>query len=402
MAHIHERSLNDARRDAERARAGLTDTVDQLKSAVSETASELRERLSPNHIKAEASDYFRTRGADLYDSVTRMARENPLQAVAIGAGVAYPLMKVVRAIPVPVLMIGLGLFLTSTRTGRTATARATDMASDVADEIGRRAQTAQETMRDTMASAQDFATNQLNAASGVAASGVQAVKGASFAAADALRGAGASASATLMNASAAANDAISANSAALKDRAAAVGASMSDNMADLKSRAGVAADVASSMAGDASFNAAIGAQQAFAAGADALGAARERASDTMARASRSLGEMVQQNPLVVAGIGLAIGALIGASLPTSEVEKSLVGGANGQILKRAKQAAAQGLATVATAAAGVRDDVAKAAEEQGLDSEGLKATADEIGHRVRKVAENATTAAFDLPADKIH
>ena len=50
------RSLEEIRRDAERARAGLTQTVDELRSTVTETASDLRERMSPDAIKAEVSE----------------------------------------------------------------------------------------------------------------------------------------------------------------------------------------------------------------------------------------------------------------------------------------------------------------------------------------------------------
>ena len=42
MTQTDERSLNQLKRDTEQTRAGLTDTVEQLRTQVSETASDIR------------------------------------------------------------------------------------------------------------------------------------------------------------------------------------------------------------------------------------------------------------------------------------------------------------------------------------------------------------------------
>ena len=52
-------SLQQLRRETEQRRTGLTQTVEQLKRSVSETASDLRQRISPEAIKAEVADYVR-------------------------------------------------------------------------------------------------------------------------------------------------------------------------------------------------------------------------------------------------------------------------------------------------------------------------------------------------------
>ena len=118
MAQADPRSLEEIRRDAESARAGLTATVDQLKTTVNETASDIRHRMSPDVIKAEVSGYIKSRGEAMLDSITEAVRANPLQALAIGASVAVPALRVIRAIPVPVLMVGAGLYLAGTPKGR--------------------------------------------------------------------------------------------------------------------------------------------------------------------------------------------------------------------------------------------------------------------------------------------
>src|SRR4030081_2889604 len=92
MSQADTRSLQQIKRETEQTRAGLTDTVEQLKTSVAGTANDIRQRLRQDAIKAEASGYIKSRGEQLWNAVTTAARNNPMQAVAIGASVAYPLL----------------------------------------------------------------------------------------------------------------------------------------------------------------------------------------------------------------------------------------------------------------------------------------------------------------------
>src|ERR1700712_159518 len=168
MAHSNERSLHQIKRETEQARAGLTDTVEQLRSQVSETASDIRHRISPDVIKAEVTDYFRSRGEHLKDSVTRAARDNPMQAMAVGVSVAYPIFRIARSIPLPVLMIGAGLFFAGSKTGQETGRKASRMASDFTDEVGRRSHDA----RDAFSAVQQQASDRLEDATAALASGI--------------------------------------------------------------------------------------------------------------------------------------------------------------------------------------------------------------------------------------
>ena len=47
------RSLQQIKRETEQTRAGLIDTVEQLKTSVAEAASDIRHRISPEAIRAE-------------------------------------------------------------------------------------------------------------------------------------------------------------------------------------------------------------------------------------------------------------------------------------------------------------------------------------------------------------
>jgi hypothetical protein len=160
----HETSLNQLKHDAAKNRANLTRSVDELKSKVSTTVDDIRERISPDSIKAAAGDYFRSRGEELVDK----ARENPLQAAAIGLGLAYPVMGVLRAIPAPVLMIGAGLFLMGSKSGKQITQKAADLAGDLVDQ----AAVGADSMKRTLHDAQDSASQAIASAKTLASEGL--------------------------------------------------------------------------------------------------------------------------------------------------------------------------------------------------------------------------------------
>ena len=90
MPDTDTRSLQQIKRETEQTRAGLTNTVEQLKTSVADTASEIRQRIAPDAIKAEVSDYIKSRGEQLVNDVTSAARKNPMQAVAVGASSGLP------------------------------------------------------------------------------------------------------------------------------------------------------------------------------------------------------------------------------------------------------------------------------------------------------------------------
>src|SRR5215213_2564103 len=132
-----EPSVDELRRDADRTRAHLTGTVEELRSQVADTATHVREAVAPSTIKRQVKDYVRESSEDMMQSLQRRARENPLQAVAVGAAVAYPVWSLLRAIPAPLLLIGAGLALSRSTAVREASdeaiARARRAASDAMD-----------------------------------------------------------------------------------------------------------------------------------------------------------------------------------------------------------------------------------------------------------------------------
>jgi len=100
---------------------------------------------------------------------------------------------------------------------------------------------------------------------------------------------------------------------------------------------------------------------------EALGGARERSSDLVDKArettsgayqkvsqsmssamdtvsskmpnTRGIANFIKEEPMVLAGIGVALGAVIGALLPSTEIEKRYVGPTAGSLKEQGKDAA---------------------------------------------------------------
>jgi hypothetical protein len=105
---------------------------------------------------------------------------------------------------------------------------------------------------------------------------------------------------------------------------ALVGAGVAWLMMGKAPRRTVPADSAGDRAGSAATAAAEMASSAYAGAAEGLRSAGEQVRVT-AEAGRGLVDLVKDQPLVLAGLGLALGAALGASLPATETEDRLIG-----------------------------------------------------------------------------
>jgi hypothetical protein len=381
MPQTDTRSLQQIKRETEQTRAGLTDAVEQLRTSVAETASDIRQRISPDAIKAEVSDYIKSRGERLLNDVTAAARRNPMQAVAVGASVAYPLLRLARSIPIPVLMMGAGLFLAGSKTGQAATQKASDVASDLSDEVGRRARDFGNQVGESASAAKTYASDQLDRVSAAVSGGTDQVS----------------------RSADTAGDTLASNSQKLQERAALFGASVSNRATDLRDEGIRAASSAAATVQDIASGATSVGQTASGttadAGLDAARAVSDKASDLTERAGKTIFETIEQNPLLVAGVGLLVGGLIASVLPRSDMEDDLVGDASTAVKRRAQTAASQGFDTAKNAVGEVVDEATRRAQEEGLTPDGIGKAAQDVGQRVRRVAETAVTTAFEPTQD---
>jgi hypothetical protein len=372
MPQTDTHSLQQIKRETEITRAGLTDTVEQLRTSVADTATDIRQRIRPEAIKAEVSGYIKSTGEQLLNDITAAARRNPMQAAAVATSVAYPLLRLVRTIPAPILMIGAGLFLAGSKTGQAATQNAV---SDLSDEVGRRAGDLGNQVGEPASAAKTYGSDQLDRVSAAVSGGTDQVS----------------------RAADAAEAALASNSQKLRDKAASFGASVSNRTTDLRDEGIRTASSAASVHDLASGAAPVG-ESAIGttdAGLDAARAVRDKASDLTERAGKTIFATIEQNPLLVAGVGLLVGGLIASALPRSELEDDLVGDASTAVKRRAQAAASRGFDTAKNAV----DEATRQAQEEGLTPDGLGKTAQDIGQRVRRVAETAVTTAFESTED---
>jgi hypothetical protein len=374
MARGEERqqSLSELKRDAEHTREEFAVTADRLRTKVTDTVSDFRERASPAAIKAEVGDYFRTRG----DLLLEKARQNPLQAVAIGVGLAYPLMSVVRSIPAPVLMIGAGLFL---------------MGSSPGQRIGQKLATASDDLTDRARSGADALTRTLQEGQERLAEGVDSAKRAVSLALETARQQASMAGAGL-------SDVVDDFKEMAQRTANSSDSTLAGGLDHLHQKASASIDAVAGVAQGGAVLASTAAQDALNAATDFGAETARKASETSRRAVAILSEAIGQNPLLAGGLGFAIGALVASSIPVSEIEKGVLGEAGTEAKKRANEMASQGYDAAKDIAATVYGDIAKSAEEEGLTARGFQSAGEEIGRRVRKVAQTATASAFEAPS----
>lgn len=380
MASDGTRSLQEIRRDTERTREGLTTSVNQLREAVTETASDLKERLSPQAIKSEVTGYVRSRGKELFETISESARRNPVQAVAVGAGIAYPLLRIARSIPLPVWMIGAGIFFTSSSKGQELSRQAADAAGDVTDAARRKVHD----LRDQLAeAASDSTAYAVDTASQIADSVATTVEG--------VRGTVTGLSAAVSEQAGSATEMADSTAMSLSERASDAGAALGDTVRGIGSNVTAAA----SGMGDRT--------------SDAIDAGRQYVSETGARlaqtganAGRKFLESVDQNPLIAAGFAMVIGGLIASALPKLDIEDDLMGKASDDVRRGATEAASETFDTAKGAATEIISQVSKMAEEEGLTPAGLASSVQDAGERLKHVAERGITTAFEPDAmDKI-
>jgi ElaB/YqjD/DUF883 family membrane-anchored ribosome-binding protein len=343
MVHGRERSVDELKRTATQSRAEFAGTVEQLRSKASATATELRARISPDAIKGDVSAYFQTKGEALIEK----AKENPLQTAAIGAMLAYPLMGIVKAIPAPVLMIGAGLFLLGTSSGQKMSRQMSDIGNDLLAQASDKVDAARRSVNDS----RDAASAVIADASRVTRDAVD----------------------DLRNKSASVADVFSTGVAGVKGAASNIAQSVTDSVNGLKAKAsdGTSGSNKQSLGSVSDGMQTIG-EAAAALAIPSAAQLRKKAAASSQQVVTLLNETIQQNPLVVGGIGLAIGILLASALPRTQVEGALLGEASSDLKKRVRDTASQGYETA-------------------------KESAGDLGRRVRKVAENAVTTALELP-----
>lgn len=329
--------IAELKQDSERTRAALTATVRELKDKVGETAADVKTAVSPSYIKEEMKNYARNAGADFVETLSQRAKDNPLQAIAAGAAIGFPMLKLLRAVPTPLLLIGAGFWLT-TQGGRRTLEQASDQAT-------------------------------------------QAMESAKASAGDMMNSAGETASNLVDKGMAMASETVSANVTPIVDKARAT----LHDARDAVTHAGqTVVDKASGLA-----------DSAATAATDATRTTRDSAANASSSAQSAIADFVDKNPLLTAAIGLAAGAFVAAALPTSSAERRAFGAASSRVRRAGEQAMNDTLDKAADVAGQALSSASEAAQREGLGADGLRATADDIAAKAKAVAEKGIQAALN-------
>lgn len=331
------RSVEELRGESERSRAELAATVDELRGRLSDTAEDIRHKVSPQHIKSEVSDYISHKTQSWLDGLKQRALDNPMQAIAAGTAVAVPVLRLARGFPLPLLMMGAGLALTS-KTVRDraaeAVAPAMDRAGEVLNDATRRAQALAGNFKDKVVSAQSQAADVANHAPDRAGS--------------------------------LAGD--------LGERASETASAVTDR---LKGGMDAAKDTL---------------DQAISNAKDRMSVARDAAAAAPAKAREVIGDKAA----LIGGLGIAIGAIIAAALPKTEAEAKVIGEASDRVKQTAKDAAQSGFEAVKDATLSAADAAAKSVGTADLGAHASRMTQN-MAATLKEAAEDVVTAAFSPP-----
>jgi hypothetical protein len=326
------RSVEELRRESERNREQLTKTVDQLRLQIADTAADIQSKVSPQHIKSEVSDFISSKTASWIDSLKQHAKENPMQAIAAGTAIAVPVMRMVRGFPLPLLMIGAGLALNSKNVRERAAAAAAPAADKAKEMTGDAMERAQSLQGDI----REAVDSALSKATGMA------------------------------------------------NEAYAAGTGVAD---DIGKRA-------EQVAGFATDKLKIGVDAASSFAKDTSERVRATVNDAATGAPEKVGQAIGDNAVLIGSLGVAIGAIIAASLPATKAEASALGEASDGVRRAAADAAKSEFETAKDAAVSIVDAAAKSIAEADLGghashiTESMAGTLKEIAGDVVKTALN--------------
>jgi ElaB/YqjD/DUF883 family membrane-anchored ribosome-binding protein len=316
------------------------------RARIAETLDELRARMTPGHVVDRLVDYAtETSGGAFFRNLRQQAVDNPVPIALVGAGLAW--------------------FALAGRRQNSIQRNAEDVASRTADGLAEASGEVTERMRHAADAASDTASRWTSHAKS---------------AADDLERRG-RATATKLQGT------VPETADSVRDNASAAYTSAAEIAEDASSRVGGAArSAADSVAKTTSKTYDAAADQARRAG-DRL---QKSASDMRGKVSasgRSIMDFVHEQPLVLVGLGLAIGAAIGAASPRTETEDELMGEASDAVKGKASDLATEqmekGEAVAERAWASAKD---KAAEE-GL----VSASKEDDGASAHLVSGTETT-----------
>lgn len=316
-------SLSELERQAESTRAELAQTVDALHN-----------RVSPAALKADMRDYVRDQSQHMVGRVESYARQNPLQAAAVAAGVAYPLWQMLRRMPAPLLLIGAGLALTRRDGGYGSSS---SMSSPMSS------------MRDPAYGPADYDV------SAAGPSVTEKVSGMASGMADTVKDAGQQ----------------------LADSVKDTGQRVSDAVSDtMDSARQTASDTAAKLTDRVS--------TAYRSGVETAQHTAEQARTMASQVANTASDTLDRQPMLVGAVALALGGLLAAALPVTRQENRLLGSAADELKRRGADAGAEALNRAKDVSSDLyrtaRDEISEQGFTPNAARSAVRAAADRLGN----------------------
>lgn len=314
--------------------AQLERESEEARSEFSRTLDELRERITPGQLLDEAVDYAQdTTGGEFAHNLRRQVAANPLPVMLIGAGIGWLALAKRNHRPND----------GRARAGfKSGVENARDRGRETARAAGERMD---EWSAQAGETAQQWSSQATETASDWSAQAGEAVS-------------------RLGDTAESWSDQARDGAARAKARMADGGSSLSDGAASafrsMKSGANDAASAAGNMAADAYGRAADAAARTGSAFAQSAGSFGQRT----ARVGGDALAFCKTQPLLLAGLGLALGAVLGSIIPSSDAEDRLMGEASDHIKEKARDAAQDQVEKV-------RDSLQSGMEQAGTQAEDL-------------------------------
>jgi gas vesicle protein len=161
---------------------------------------------------------------------------------------------------------------------------------------------------------------------------------------------------------------------------------------DLKSGAAQTAGTVTDRLADGMAAAKDGFERARDSARDTVGAAKDAAAAAPEKARRLVGD----NAALIGGIGVAIGAIVAAALPKTEVEVRAMSGARDSAKQVAGKAAQSGIEAARQTARSAADAAEKRIADADLGAHASRMTRN-VADTLKEAAEDVVTAAFDPP-----
>ena len=108
-----------------------------------------------------------------------------------------------------------------------------------------------------------------------------------------------------------------------------------------------------------------------------------------ARVTNTLARIIEEQPLVLAAVGIAVGAALGAAIPQTETENSLMGETSGSVRTAAQGLVQDQVTQLKAAASHAVDDIKQTAAQRGLSTDNLSGLVNDIGQTAKTATYEA-------------